>query len=98
MQCLDGILPSLHALDSPDQLDEEIRLFYVAVTLAKEYLYLSYPALFQSRFGDFFSQPSRFLEVISKTMLETWLLVEDSKSNPEAWSSSDKSQLAYSNE
>src|SRR5690625_6713404 len=26
MQCLDGILPSLYALDSPEQLDEEIRL------------------------------------------------------------------------
>ncbi|HLR90437.1 MAG TPA: ATP-dependent helicase [Balneolaceae bacterium] len=93
MQCLDGILPSLYALDSPDQLDEEIRLFYVAVTRAKEYLYLTYPALFQSRFGDFFSQPSRFLEEIPKTMLEPWLLVEESENNPDAVSSADQRQL-----
>src|SRR5690625_4213441 len=93
MQCLDGILPSLYALDSPDQLDEEIRLFYVAVTRAKEYLYLTYPALFQSRFGDFFSQPSRFLEEIPKTMLEPWLLVEESENDPDAGSSAGQRQL-----
>src|SRR5690625_7762376 len=65
MQCLDGILPSLYALDSPDQLDEEIRLFYVAVTRAKEYIYLTYPALFHRHFCDFFSLSFCIIAAIS---------------------------------
>lgn len=81
IQCLDGILPSLYSIDSSEQLDEEIRLFYVAVTRAKEHLFLTYPALFQSRFGDYFSQPSRFLEEIPESMLEPWLLVEETTTN-----------------
>src|SRR5690625_5276835 len=93
MQCLVGILHSIYAIDSADQLDVEIRLFYVAVTRAKEYLCLTYPALFQIRFGYFFSQPSRFLEEIPKTMLEPWLLVEESENNLDAVSSADQRQL-----
>lgn len=77
IQCLDGILPSGYALDDDDQLDEEVRLLYVAVTRAKEQLFLTYPALFQSRYGDYFSNPSRFIESIPKDRLEPWLLVEE---------------------
>ena len=81
IQCLDGILPSGYAIDSEDQLDEEVRLLYVAVTRAKDLLFLTYPALFQSRYGDYFSKPSRFIDEISKKYLEPWILVE--KSEPE---------------
>src|SRR6056297_1559438 len=79
IQCLDGILPSGYALESEEQLDEEVRLLYVAVTRAKDLLFLTYPALFQSRYGDYFSKPSRFIDDISKKYLEPWLLVEESK-------------------
>jgi len=82
IQCLDGILPSGYALDDEDQLDEEVRLLYVAVTRAKEQLFLTYPALFQSRFGDYFSNPSRFIEGISDSYLEPWLLVEETQGLP----------------
>lgn len=77
IQCLDGILPSGYALDDPEQLDEEIRLLYVAVTRAKINLFLTYPALFQSRYGDYFSNPSRFLDEIPDNLLEPWILVEE---------------------
>ncbi len=77
IQCLDGIIPSGYAIDDPDQMDEEIRLLYVAITRAKDSLFLTYPALFQSRYGDYFSNPSRFLEEIPKNELEPWLLVEE---------------------
>jgi DNA helicase II / ATP-dependent DNA helicase PcrA len=78
IQCLDGILPSGYAIDDQDQIDEEIRLLYVAVTRAKEQLFITYPALFQSRYGDYFTNPSRFIEEIPEHLLEPWLLVEES--------------------
>lgn len=77
IQCLDGILPSGYAMDDPDQMDEEIRLLYVAVTRSKTNLFMTYPALFQSRYGDFFSNPSRFLDDIPSNLLEPWVLVEE---------------------
>jgi len=79
IQCLDGILPSGYALDDEDQLDEEVRLLYVAVTRAKENLFITYPALFQSRYGDYFSNPSRFIENLSDELIEPWLLIEDNE-------------------
>ena len=79
IQCLDGIIPSGYAIDDPEQMDEEIRLLYVAVTRAKDSLFLTYPALFQSRYGDYFSNPSRFLEDIPENELEPWLLVEEKR-------------------
>jgi DNA helicase-2/ATP-dependent DNA helicase PcrA len=81
IQCLDGILPSGYALDDEDQLDEEVRLLYVAVTRAKENLFITYPALFQSRYGDYFSNPSRFIDSLSDELIEPWLLVEESESS-----------------
>lgn len=77
IQCLDGIIPSGYAINDPEQMDEEIRLLYVAITRAKDSLFLTYPALFQSRYGDYFSNPSRFIEEIPKNELEPWLLVEE---------------------
>ncbi|MDX1590853.1 MAG: ATP-dependent helicase [Balneolaceae bacterium] len=82
IQCLDGILPSGYAIDDPEQMDEEVRLMYVAVTRAKENLFITYPALFQSRYGDYFSQPSRFIEDIDSGLLEPWLLVEENEDTP----------------
>ena len=78
IQCLDGILPSGYAIDDQEQMDEEVRLLYVAVTRAKEQLFITYPALFQSRYGDYFTNPSRFLDDIPEKLLEPWLLVEES--------------------
>ncbi|MCM8760808.1 MAG: ATP-dependent helicase, partial [Candidatus Omnitrophica bacterium] len=37
----DGILPSSFSLDDPEEIEEESRLFYVAITRAKNNLYLS---------------------------------------------------------
>lgn len=78
IQCLDGIIPSGYSVDDPAQVDEELRLLYVAVTRAKEMLFLTYPALFQSGYNDYFSNPSRFLDDISDKELEPWMLMEES--------------------
>ena len=77
IQCLDGIIPSGYAIDDPRQMEEEIRLVYVAVTRAKDQLFLTYPAMHQSFYGDYFTNPSRFIEDIPDSVLEPWMLVEE---------------------
>ncbi|MEM1062624.1 MAG: ATP-dependent helicase, partial [Planctomycetota bacterium] len=43
LHCADGSIPSEQSLNSDEQLDEERRLFYVAVTRAKTHLTLLHP-------------------------------------------------------
>ncbi len=72
----DGLFPSDRSLDSADGEEEERRLFYVAITRAKNELYLSYPLL-RAGYGNSgisMQQPSRFLGEISKELLEEWNL------------------------
>ncbi|MBP3192389.1 ATP-dependent helicase [Natronogracilivirga saccharolytica] len=77
IQCLDGVLPSGYAVENASALDEELRLLYVACTRARERLFISYPVTRESSYGEFFSNPSRFLEDIPEYILETWKLVEE---------------------
>ncbi len=49
---VDGQFPHNKVFNEPAELEEERRLFYVALTRAKKELYLTYP-LFSSNFGDF---------------------------------------------
>ena len=73
----DGMFPSARSMDSTDGEEEERRLFYVAITRAKNELYLSYP-LIRGGFGnsgsDAFQSPSRFLSEIPKPLLNEWNL------------------------
>ena len=74
---LDGSLPSQHSLGSDRELDEEVRLFYVAVTRAERNLFLSSPATqHRQRAGEFFARPSRFLDALPGDILEPMSLVE----------------------
>ncbi len=60
----ENLFPSFMALEDPNGLDEERRLFYVAITRAKEFLTITY-AQNRYRFGQIrVSEPSRFLEEI----------------------------------
>lgn len=75
MDLLDGILPSTFTLDKTEDLDEELRLFYVAVTRAKENLYLVYPGIqFHRQFNNYFTKPSRFITSLPDRLLEKWML------------------------
>ncbi len=72
----DGMFPSEWSLDDPEGEDEERRLFYVAITRARNELYMSYP-LMRAGFGDKglqMQRQSRFLDEISKDSLEEWNL------------------------
>jgi DNA helicase-2/ATP-dependent DNA helicase PcrA len=72
----DGLFPSDRSLDSEDGEEEERRLFYVAVTRAKNELYLTYPLVragYDSG-GATLQQPSRFLKEIPAELVEEWNL------------------------
>ncbi len=71
----EGLFPSSRSVDSSDALEEERRLFYVAVTRAKDELYLTYPIMRYARGeGASLTQPSRFIGEIPKELLEEWRL------------------------
>ena len=67
----ENLFPSYMSMSSPDQLDEERRLFYVSITRAKMFLALSY-ATSRYQFGQFrYNDPSRFLEEIDEIHFES---------------------------
>jgi len=76
MMC-DGMFPSNRSLDSLDGEEEERRLFYVAITRAKDELYLSYPMIRTVAGGgtdDMIQQPSRFLKELPDELIDEWKL------------------------
>ncbi len=69
----DGMFPSSRSLETRDAIEEERRLFYVAITRARDELYLSYPHMrLNAGFGDVFQRPSRFLREIPNELVEDW--------------------------
>ncbi len=69
----DGMFPSSRSMDERKDLEEERRLFYVAITRAKDELYLTYPHMrLSGGYGDVFQRPSRFLKEISNKLVEDW--------------------------
>src|ERR1700736_6262953 len=69
----DGMFPSSRSMNERKDLEEERRLFYVAITRAKDELYLSYPHMrLTGGYGDVFQRPSRFLKEIPNKLVEDW--------------------------
>ncbi len=69
----DGMFPSSRSLERDDTIEEERRLFYVAVTRAKDELYLTYPHLrLNAGYGEMLQRPSRFLAEVPKALVEEW--------------------------
>jgi DNA helicase-2/ATP-dependent DNA helicase PcrA len=69
----DGMFPSSRSLDRRDALEEERRLFYVAITRARDELYLTFPHMrLTGGYGDVFQRPSRFLKEIPNQLVEDW--------------------------
>ena len=74
---VDGRFPSIHALDKQEDLEEELRLMYVAATRAKENLFLTYPSqVYDRSSGLFFGRPSRFVDGFSDDIIERMYLTD----------------------
>ncbi len=72
---LEGRFPSLYN-SSPEDLEEERRLLYVAATRAKQNLFMSYPTrVFDKTLRMVLSRPSQFIDGISSRLLEPVALV-----------------------
>ncbi|MFA3781955.1 ATP-dependent helicase [Melioribacteraceae bacterium 4301-Me] len=77
LNAIDGFFPSSFSFGNYEQLEEERRLMYVAVTRAKQNLYVSYPMqIFDRLSGVTLAKPSRFIENIEENKAEIWLLEE----------------------
>ncbi len=71
----DGMFPNGRVLEADDEsmLEEERRLFYVAVTRAKDELYMLYPMINpRSYSGDVLQKPSMFLNDFPPELVEEW--------------------------
>ena len=68
---LDGRFPSAHSLYKEENLEEELRLMYVAATRARENLIFIYPNQVYDRvLGMVLDRPSRFIDMIPQRILE----------------------------
>lgn len=75
----DNLFPSLSSLSSPDELEEERRLFYVALTRAKKTIALSYSKS-RFRWGQHVSYPiSKFLKEIDPIYIDGTIDEESSQ-------------------
>jgi len=83
--CAEGMLPLARALNDPQGEEEERRLFYVAVTRAKDQLYLCYPLVDYGRgMGNLTLSPSRFIRELAPAEMrqrdrpyEQWVVDEE---------------------
>ena len=79
------LFPSAMSINSRDELEEERRLFYVAITRAKQKLYLTY-ANTRYRFGQLHqNEASRFLDEIDEAHLEKRTAGSASRSQNTSW-------------
>jgi DNA helicase-2/ATP-dependent DNA helicase PcrA len=69
---VDGRFPSVRALDNTAELEEELRLMYVAATRAKDNLFITYPSqVFDRGAGLYFGRPSRFVDRLPQEVIES---------------------------
>ena len=73
----DGLFPSARSLETQEGEEEERRLFYVAVTRARNELYLCHPLMRATagQMGEMPQTPSRFLKEIPNDLTEEWNLI-----------------------
>ncbi|WP_026915460.1 ATP-dependent helicase [Christiangramia portivictoriae] len=78
----EDLFPSGMSMNTRSELEEERRLFYVAITRAEKQAYLTY-TLSRYRWGKLVdAEPSRFIEEIDEQYLETLVPQDDYKYKP----------------
>jgi DNA helicase-2/ATP-dependent DNA helicase PcrA len=75
---VDGRFPSYQNVHDTEELEEERRLLYVALTRAKEHLYLSYPIdIYDRASGMVLGKPSRFVEALPEGLVREVQVVDE---------------------
>ncbi|MFT5216287.1 MAG: DNA helicase-2/ATP-dependent DNA helicase PcrA [Glaciecola sp.] len=78
----EDLFPSAMSMNTRSELEEERRLFYVALTRAEKQAYITY-ALIRSRWGkQIDAEPSRFIEEIDEQFVEILTPAEERRINP----------------
>jgi DNA helicase-2/ATP-dependent DNA helicase PcrA len=78
----ENLFPSFMSLSDPNQIDEERRLFYVAITRAEEYLTLTHSNS-RYQYGQMrFNDPSRFLEEIPPENVDSIIPIKKETDSP----------------
>jgi DNA helicase-2/ATP-dependent DNA helicase PcrA len=81
----DGKFPSPRSLRDAEGEEEERRLWYVAVTRARDQLYITYPQVVQDYTRQTVLQrPSRFVTEVPPELYEIWSLEEETTALPAA--------------
>ncbi|HZI20204.1 MAG TPA: ATP-dependent helicase [Pyrinomonadaceae bacterium] len=79
----DGKFPSPRSLRDPEGEEEERRLWYVALTRARDQLYISYPLMVTDyNRQSVLQRPSRFVTEVPPDLYEIWSLEEDAPALP----------------
>jgi len=81
---VEGQFPHYKIYDYPEEIEEERRLFYVAVTRAKDELYLTYPIIsFSFATGQNINKPSQFIQELNSDLFEPWQINDEGDSDIE---------------
>ena len=72
----DGRFPSYLSFNKEEEMEEERRLFYVAVTRAKDELYLIYPIVYSGYDGEVLMKVSRYIEELPDAIFDRWEVEE----------------------
>ncbi len=75
---VEGQFPHPKSVEEPSELEEERRLFYVAVTRTKRELYLTYPLTrYSYQRGEVLMRPSAFIQELPEDLFELWRIGEE---------------------
>ena len=78
----EDLFPSAMSMNTRSELEEERRLFYVALTRAEKQAYLTY-TMSRYRWGKLVdAEPSRFIEEIDENFKENLTPIDDRRQNP----------------
>lgn len=89
---INGQFPHAKAMEKTEEVEEERRLFYVAITRAKDILYLIYPRiLYNQQYGFIFGQISDFIQEIDTSLYDTWEI----ESNQDSFTADDLPIIDY---
>ena len=72
----EGLFPHQRSLDTEEQIEEERRLFYVAMTRAKKHLIITAPVV-SSNYSGGISQRSRFIKELADNTISTEIHTRD---------------------